>query len=142
MNKKKPCKICGRWFWPNRRVGGRQRTCSLPECQAERHRRNCREWHRRNPNYDREGRLRGRLIRESCEGGIGVGGDPLRGIDEDAARDAVGLEVYVFIEEIARLLLGAVRDLVGRQPIETKGEIGRVGVMGPRDEIGGRGPSP
>lgn len=142
MYKKKPCKICRRWFWPNRRVGGRQRTCSRPECQAERHRRNCQDWHRRNPDYDREGRLRGRLIRESGEGAIGALRDPLRQINEKAARDAVGMEIYVFIEEIFRLLLGAARDLVGIQPVVTKEEIDRVAVLRPRDEIGESGPSP
>lgn len=142
MYKKKPCKICRRWFWPNRRVGGRQQTCSRPECQRERHRRNCEDWHRRNPNYDREERLRGRLIREYAEGSVGVGGDPLRQIDEIAARDAVGMETHVFIEEIVRLILAASRDLVVQQPVVDKEEIGRVGVIGSRDEIGESGRSP
>ena len=139
MYKKKPCKICGRWFWPNRRVGRRQRTCSRPECQRERHRRNCEDWHRRNPKYDREGRLRGRLIRGGQEG---ARGDPLRRVDEIAARDAVGMETYVFVEEIVRLLLEWARDSVVLQPIVTKKETGRVAVGGSRDEIGESGPSP
>ena len=73
---------------------------------------------------------------------MGVGGDPLLQIDERAARDAVGMEVYVFIEVIARLLFGALRDPVVRQPIVTKEEIGRVADSGPRDEIGESGRSP
>lgn len=73
---------------------------------------------------------------------MGVGGDPLLQIDERAARDAVGMEVYVFIEVIARLLFGALRDSVVRQPIVTKEEIRRVADSGPRDEIGESGRSP
>jgi hypothetical protein len=142
MYKKKPCKICRHWFWPSKRVGGRQQTCSRPECQRERHRRNCEDWHRRNPNYDREERLRSRLIGESTEGSVGVGGDPLLQIDEHAARDAVGMETYVFIEVISRLLFGALRDSVNLQPVVTKKEISRVTNSGPRDEIGESGPSP
>lgn len=142
MYKKKPCKICRRWFWPNRRVGGRQQTCSRPECQRERHRRNCEDWHRRNPKYDREGRLREGLIRESDECPRGGGGDPLRRVDEDAARDSVGLEVYVFVDEIARLLLDWARDSVVLQPSVNKEEIARVLPSGSRDEMVESGPSP
>lgn len=139
--KKKPCNICERWFWPNPRVGARQRTCNSPKCQRERHRRNCLDWHRRNPNYDREDRLRGRLIRSTAKI-RGEEFDPLRRVNEQAARDAVGVETYVFIEEISRLLLEWVRDLVSLQPTVTKEEISRVGPRGPRDEIGETGPSP
>ena len=60
--RKRPCKICRKWFLPNPRAGDRQRTCSEPACQRERHRRACSDWHRRNPDYDRESRLRARLV--------------------------------------------------------------------------------
>src|SRR6266498_871043 len=33
--KKRPCRYCLKWFSPDAKVGGRQRTCSRPECQAE-----------------------------------------------------------------------------------------------------------
>jgi hypothetical protein len=100
------------------------------------------DWHKRNPNYDREERLRGGLIREEREGSLGGRGDPLRRVNEVAARDAVGLEVYVFVDEIARLLLGWARDSVGLQAIVTKEEIARVIAEGPRDEMVSSGPSP
>ena len=73
---------------------------------------------------------------------MGAGGDPLLQIDEQAARDAVGMESYVFIEVISRVLFGALRDLVDRQAVETKEEISRVARSGARDEIGESGPSP
>jgi hypothetical protein len=142
MYKKKHGKLCRQWFWPSKRVGGRQQTCGRPECQRERHRRNCADWHRRNPNYDREERVRSRLKRGSVEVAVGVGADPLRRIDEDAARDLVGMEVYVFVEEISRLLLSSLRDSVVQQPVVTKEEISRVGNDVPRAEIGESGPSP
>jgi hypothetical protein len=63
-------------------------------------------------------------------------------VDEVVARDAVGMEVYVFIDEIIRLLSGWARDVVGMQPFVTKGEIGRLIGTGSRDELGKSSRSP
>ena len=82
------------------------------------------------------------MIREEDEGSRIGGGDPIRRVDEISARDAVGMETYVFVEEIVRLLLEWVRDSVVVQPGVTKKEISRVIVDGARDEIGETGPSP
>lgn len=35
---KRPCRICKKWFFPNPRLGDRQKTCGTPECQ--------RQWHK------------------------------------------------------------------------------------------------
>jgi len=44
---KRPCSICRKWFVPDVRQKGRQRTCSLA-CQNELHRRQCENWNRKN----------------------------------------------------------------------------------------------
>ena len=61
MNRPRPCSICRRWYRPHPRQGARQRVCSTPACQRERHRRACAQWRERNPDYDREARLQKRL---------------------------------------------------------------------------------
>jgi hypothetical protein len=135
MSEKKPCSICGRWFLPNRRVGKRQRVCSHPDCQRERHRRNCVRWHKNNPDYDQEGRLRRKLIGEQNREKRAVETDPLRQVNESTARDLVGLQVYVFIDEIAKVLIAWTRDLVVEELSETKMETGKQVVLAARDEI-------
>jgi hypothetical protein len=45
--RKRPCSICRKWFLPDVRQAGRQKTCGS-ECSAELHRRNCAEWNRKN----------------------------------------------------------------------------------------------
>jgi len=135
MSKKKPCSICGRWFLPNRRVGKRQRVCSNPECQRERHRRNCARWHKNNPDYDREGRLRSGLIFEKSGEKKAVETDPLRQVNETVARDLVGLQVYVFIDELVKVLIVWMRDLVSEKLLETRGQSGKQVEVGARDEI-------
>lgn len=118
MTRKRPCRICRKWFLPHPRAGARQRTCSDARCQAERRRRGCAAWRRRHPDYDREDRLRRRLLRDgdpkvSC----GLGTDPLRRIDWSAARIAVGLQVAVTIEETGKVLHLWARDAVRSQVV-------------------------
>jgi len=47
----------------------------------------------------------------------------------------VGLQVYVFIDEIVKLLIIWVRDLVSEKLSETKRQTGRQVPEGARDEI-------
>jgi len=48
--RKRPCSICRKWFLPDVRQAGRQKTCG-PECSRKLHRRNCSEWNRKNTAY-------------------------------------------------------------------------------------------
>lgn len=54
---KKPCSVCGRWFFPDPRVGARQRTCG-GECSSARRRRAQAAWRERHPEYWAAARLR------------------------------------------------------------------------------------
>ncbi len=47
---KRPCCICRKWFLPDVRQKGRQKTCS-PDCKNERHRRQCEAWNKKNKAY-------------------------------------------------------------------------------------------
>ena len=125
MRRKRPCRICRRWFLPHPRAGKRQRVCDQPECQRERHRRACVAWHEENPNYDREDRLRRRL---AADGGAPAAAqsDPMTGVDWEAARDVVGLEAAVLIEESGKVLVNWARDAVVGQARGMKGESGRL----------------
>jgi hypothetical protein len=141
MRRKRPCRICRRWFLPHARCGERQRVCSRAECQRERHRRGCAEWHERNRGYDREERLRGQLTK--AEAPVEVVADPLEvRIDGLAARDAVGLEVAVFVEETAKVLMDWARDAVLSQARVIAEESGRQGGIGSRVEMASSGPAP
>ncbi len=44
---KRPCCICRKWFVPDVRQKGRQKTCG-PACQQELHRRQCEKWNKKN----------------------------------------------------------------------------------------------
>lgn len=126
---KRPCKVCRKWFLPHPRAGARQRICSDPACQRERHRRACTDWHRRNPDYDRENRLRARLAEP------GPPAPPARLIPWPAARDAVGLEVLVVLEECFGVPGPPARDAVAPQALVLTGKSGRLAGPAARDAM-------
>ena len=49
--KKRPCRVCKKWFVPNPRVGSRQKTCGSTECQNKWHAKKCSQWNRQNRDY-------------------------------------------------------------------------------------------
>ena len=59
--RKRPCRICRRWFMPNPRVKERQKTCGSKACKDEWHRRKCEQWNRENPEYFHDIYLRRKL---------------------------------------------------------------------------------
>ena len=69
-------------------------------------------WRRRHPDHDREDRLRRRLQGEAP---APIGPDPRVGLDWQAARNAVGMEVAVVVEETGRLLATWARNAVTLQ---------------------------
>ena len=99
-------------------------------------------WRGHNRDYDREARLRGRLVGAFPPTDAGEGWLLSRRVDESVARDAVGLQVYVFIDETARLLAEWARDEIMEQRHVITGEIGRHLDGGARDEIARGGPAP
>jgi hypothetical protein len=141
MRKSRPCRICRHWFLPHPRAGNRQTVCSSPACQRERHRRSCAQWHSRNPDYDREERLRRKLCKDTPATTVPADPVPVR-IDRAAARDAVGVEVTVVIEETAKVLVDWARDAVMAQAYGITAESGEHLTSTARDEIGIAGPGP
>ncbi len=54
---KRPCAICRKWFKPDVRQKGRQKTCGNPDCIKEQHRRQCEKWNKKNKEYFKDNYL-------------------------------------------------------------------------------------
>jgi hypothetical protein len=137
--RKRPCRVCRRWFRPDPRQKERQYVCGDEDCQRERHRRNCEDWHRRNPDYDRETRLRSKLKKGKERGKYA---EPSQGINWERARDAIGLELLVVIDEVAKVTLDLARDALLPQRLVIKGKSHRLIPSGSRDTIDPGKPPP
>ena len=127
MLTKRPCRICRRWFVPDRRVGRRQRACSAPTCQTARRARTQASWRRRNPDYFIAHRMQRRgLEAEEAEGAVLplVLPPPLSQLPWDVAQEAFGVTSTDFLSHLGRVLLVAAQDQKAGQVLDTTGESG------------------
>ena len=128
--KKRPCRICGRWFNPNPRLGERQKTCGADECQRRWHAKRCAVWNRQNRSYFKEIYLRRRLEPAACgspcpspsPGSISrTGGSssppsvfPLD-LPREVIQEVMGRQHRVIIGYILRLLMREVQEVINTQ---------------------------
>ena len=136
MLKKRPCRICRRWFYPDRRVGSRQRACSERSCQSERRSRTQASWRRRNPDYFTARRLQQRQV--SPEEGAPREPlqlpPPLSGLPWDIAQDEFGLVGTDFLGHLGRVLLRAWQDQRRSQVPVSIDKIGRLPLDAAQDQ--------
>ncbi len=140
--RKKPCSICRRWFEPNVRAGSRQKVCSTVSCQRERRRRTSAAWRKRNPDWDKENRLRERLKRADRPDPAPPDADPLAGLDWGAVRIAVGVETMVVVEESCKVIANWARIAVGAKTGDKPDSHAKVPPDDVRIAIAARGPPP
>ncbi len=132
MTKKRPCKICKKWFSPNPRLRNRQKTCGKPQCQKEWHKRTCDKWNKNNRDYFRGIYLKRKILAEGseneqdqdCTGKIESSsrrtffrlGLPLQEIKE-----VMGAKMLIVIEYIFKVLMRALKEMLNVQPIVNTG---------------------
>lgn len=92
--RKRPCKICRKWFLPDVRQIGRQKTCGSTECQKENHRRLCRQWNHKNPEYFKSNYL-GAKIERTKDPPVA---EKTTAVDLPASRIKLGLRTNVILE--------------------------------------------
>lgn len=138
-NKKRPCRVCGKWYATNPRLGDRQQTCGTMECQRKWHARKCAEWNRKNRAYFKEIYLRGRL--ESFGSGppaqspfhcssCRINDPPRRSspldLPQEVIQEVMEVKQFIIIEYIVRLLRRCVQEVMHTQLVETQKGIRRL----------------
>lgn len=140
IRKKRPCRICGRWFLPDKHVGARQRVCSRAECQKKRHRLESSDYRRRERGKAREVRIVSSIRRDGiAETEVPPEGSPLALLDWRMVRELVGLEQAVIIQEAGRVVLSGVRELVRLEVGAFIGKAPKVVRHGRREQLPGKG---
>ena len=107
--RKKPCRICRRWFQPDARVGERQRACGQPECQTARRQKTQAGWRKRNPDYPIAWRLDQRAAQTPPPEPLRLP-VPLNQLPWELAKDQFGAQGADFIGVMGALLRRVAKD--------------------------------
>ena len=110
--RKRPCRVCKRWFIPHPRLKDRQKTCGDAQCQREWHRRKCEQWNRNNVDYFKDNYLDKKLS---------VTGTPRSrlktGLPLCYVQQLIGTPELIIIEYLSQLLLRRCRHLIRPHPL-------------------------
>lgn len=136
--KKRPCRVCGKWYPPHPRLGDRQQTCGALECQRKWHARKCAEWNRKNRAYFKEIYLRGRLESfgsdppaqspscSSCRiNDLSRRTSPLK-LPQEVIQEVIDVKQLIIIEYVVRLLTRSVQEVIRTQLVEKQKGIRRL----------------
>lgn len=102
--RKRPCRICRRWFLPNARLRKRQVTCADPDCQRKWHTKKCREWNRANKAYFRANYLQNKLDAVGDAGGKPAKSRLNTGLPSEVVQAVIGIKHLVIIEYMAQFI--------------------------------------
>jgi hypothetical protein len=139
LTRKRPCRICGKWFVPNPRLGDRQKSCGDPECQRQWHARTCAAWNRRNRSIFRENYLKRKLealndVPSEPPPSLTPPPVPIRPVQHRSPLDyswrvvqeVMGAQQLVIIEHIIRLLKSDVQEVIRSQIADIQSELRRL----------------
>jgi len=131
-SRKRPCRICRKWFVPDPRVGDRQKTCGAKKCQTKWHAKKCAEWNQQNPAYFKEIYLAKKLaaIAESDAKEVNFSVKSSQ-LPRKLVQEVIGAQHLVIIEYYTRLLFKSFQEVNLRQPPEINEELCRL----PREDI-------
>jgi hypothetical protein len=109
--RKKPCRICRRWFQPDPRVGDRQKACGKPECQGARRQKTQADWRKRNPDYAIAWRLDLRAAQAPPPETLRLP-SPLEQLPWNVAKDQFSPQGADFLGFMSALILRAAKDQI------------------------------
>ena len=133
---KRPCRFCGKWFWPDPRVGQRQRTCSAEECQCKRRAETQATWRQANPEYAIAYRLQQRAAVPERERSEARHPPPMDRLPWDLAKDEFKAQGRDFLEVLARVLLAGMKDEIREQVTVITREFRGHPALVPKDQSG------
>ena len=114
--RKRPCRICRRWFLPNPRLKQRQMTCGRAKCQRQWHNKKCAQWNRKNTDY-----FKTNYLQKKIDTATQCRGDPQAtaaakhlvklpasrmqtGMPVEYIKELIGVQLVVIHEYLAQLL--------------------------------------
>lgn len=155
--KKRPCRICHKWFTPHPRLGDRQKTCGNQECMRKWHIVKCAEWNRKNRNCAQANYLSAKLAlavkeRTQPKGTSAAVTIPKAHVfvshsasfpqlPRSVIQEVIGVQQFVIIEYVARQLFKSVQEVIKRQDPGMTGNTEQLPPRGcSRSDSASRGP--
>ena len=132
--KKKPCRICRKWFRPDVRVGDRQHTCGRLECQVIRRKKTQAAWRAWNLEYFVAWRIQVRSESERKPEPLRLP-NPLSSLPWDLAQDEFGVKGADFIGAMGTVLLQAAKDQFKGQVIDSPRDPGTLPLPPAKDQL-------
>lgn len=132
--RRRPCRICRRWFDVDPRVGKRHRVCGAEACQRERNRRSCRRWREEHEEEVAAYRLLEVLPAEPATPVEVVQIDPIRVFDPTTVRHAVPVGTRVVLAQLAKVVVALTRHEVVPRAVAVRRGSRRVAPTPPRHE--------
>ena len=128
--KKRPCRICRRWFLPNPRLKDRQKTCGNTKCKKEWHRKRCSEWNKKNTDYFKTNYLQKKLDAaspsEKASKILPVKSRLKSGLPLHYVQEVIGIQHLVIIEYLAQLLLRRFQEVLRGQVVVNTGQVSQL----------------
>ena len=123
--KRRPCRICRRWFTPNPRLKDRQKTCGNTKCKREWHKKKCAEWNKKNPDYFKTNYLQDKLNAaspsETSSKILPVKGRFKSGLPLLFVQEVIDIQHLIIIEYLAQLLFKRFQDVLrGQHTVNTE----------------------
>lgn len=145
--RKRPCRICRKWFTPDNRLGDRQKTCGAEECKSKWHSKKCAEWNKKNRSYFQAIYLNSKL--ESAKSPSPAADQGMLSLNpekiypptlpatrfgpklpRDVIQEVIGAQPLIIIEYVAQQILSSVKEVIRLQPIDIQCEINRLPFCG------------
>ncbi len=131
--KKRPCRICRKWFAPNPRVGDRQKTCGAKECQDKWHAKKCSQWNRHNRACFQATNLSKKL--QAVQHQETAPGNPppqlpksgiFPKLPQEVIQEVIGAQQFVIATYLSRVLLRSVQEVIRLQRADILKEVKRL----------------
>ena len=128
--RKRPCRICRRWFMPNPRLKDRQKTCGDPECQRRWHKKKCAGWNRRNPDYFKSTYLQKKIIAatetQHQTPSLELNTRLKSGLPLSYVQEVISIQHIIIIEYFGQLLFRRFQEVLRAQPTVITRKTGRL----------------
>ncbi len=139
--KKRPCRICRKWFIPNPRVGDRQKTCGSDECKRKWSNKKCAQWNRKNRVTFQTNYLEKKL--QDVKNQENSSDKPLLQVEQsgknsklpqELIQKVIGAQEFVIAQYLAQVLLRSFQEVIRAQSVDIISEVKR---LPPRDHSRG-----